>query len=433
MHNGGVLVEGQKTTNPPTVSDIEDAAKRIADCVITSPLHISERLSDLTGATVYLKREDLQPVRSYKIRGAFNFLLQLDAKEREHGVVCASAGNHAQGFARACNTLGVEGRIFVPKTTPRQKIDRIRHFGGDRISITVAGSTYDDASELAKKHAATSGALVVSAFDDPRTIAGQGTISAEITDQLGFAPDTVVVPVGGGGLLAGMAEYCHHRTPNTRVVGVEPAGAACMTAALATEAPVQLDTVDSFADGAAVRRAGDLTYAMVRDLGLPITTVDEGRVAKEMVDLYQVDGIIAEPAGAISPASVGPADAEVPVPIEAGSTVVCVISGGNNDLSRYSEVLERALVWEGLQHYFIVNFPQEPGALRRFLDNVLGPDDDVSMFEYVKRSDREIGPAFVGITLGRAEDLTGLLERMDESPLEIERVSQDSPLFRMFV
>lgn len=433
VHNGRVLVEGQKTTTPPSVTDIEDAAKRIADSVITSPLHISERLSTLTGATVYLKREDLQPVRSYKIRGAFNFLLQLDADERAHGVVCASAGNHAQGFARACNALGVRGRIFVPKTTPRQKIDRIRHFGGDLVEITVEGSTYDDSSELAKKHAATTGALLVSAFDDPRTIAGQGTIAAEIHEQLGFDPDTIVVPVGGGGLLAGIAEYCAHRMEATKVVGVEPSGAACMTAALATGGPVVLDTVDSFADGAAVRRAGDITYAMVRDLGLPITTVNEGKVAKEMVDLYQVDGIIAEPAGAIAPASIGPKDAAVPVPIEPGSTVVCVISGGNNDLSRYAEVLERALVWEGLKHYFIVNFPQEPGALRRFLNEVLGPDDDVSMFEYVKRSDREIGPAFVGITLGRAEDLPALLERMDESPLEIERVSQDSPLFRMFV
>lgn len=433
MHNGVVLIEGQKTTNPPTVTDIEDALGRIADSVITSPLHISERLSSLTGATVYLKREDLQPVRSYKIRGAFNFLLQLGAAERARGVVCASAGNHAQGLARACNALGVQGQIFVPKTTPRQKIERIRHFGGKQITITVGGSTYDDAADLAKKHAATTGALIVSAFDDPRTIAGQGTIAAEIRDQLGFDPDTLVVPIGGGGLIAGIAEYCAHRMPGTTVKGVEPQGAASMIAALASGRPVALDNIDSFADGAAVRRAGDITFAMIRDLGLALATVEEGRVAKEMLDLYQIDGIIAEPAGALATAAVGAAGSGAPVQLEAGSTVVCVISGGNNDLSRYSEVLERAHVWEGLQHYFIVNFPQEPGALRRFLDEVLGEDDDISMFEYVKRSDREIGPAFVGITLGRAEDLPGLLERMEASPVEIEQVSQDSPLFRLFV
>lgn len=419
--------------NPPTVTDIEDASNRIADSVITSPLHISERLSARTGATVYLKREDLQPVRSYKIRGAFNFLLQLDATERARGVVCASAGNHAQGFARACNALGVSGRIFVPKTTPRQKIERIRHFGGDHITISVEGSTYDDAAALASTFSATTGALLVSAFDDPRTIAGQGTIAAEVGVQLGFDPDLMVVPIGGGGLIAGMAEYCAHRMPHTRVVGVEPAGAASMQAALAAGKPVALDQVDTFADGAAVKRAGDITFAMIHDLGLGIHTVEEGRAAKEMVDLYQVDGIIAEPAGALSPAAVGKVGSGAPVEVEPGATVVCLISGGNNDISRYSEVLERARVFEQLQHYFIVNFPQEPGALRKFLDQVLGPEDDISMFDYVKRSDREIGPAFVGITLGRSEDLPGLLSRMEDSPLEIERVSQDSPLFRMFV
>ncbi|MYM20325.1 threonine ammonia-lyase IlvA [Brevibacterium sp. 5221] len=428
-----MLIDGTSAPQQTTAADVQAAAARISDSILTSPLHISERLSQATGATVYLKREDLQAVRSYKIRGAFNCMLQLSEAERAHGVVCASAGNHAQGFARACNELGIAGRIIVPKTTPRQKIDRIRHFGGERVTVVIDGSTYDDSSDLAKRYAEQTGALLVSAFDDFRTIAGQGTIGAEIAQQLPEAPDCIVVPVGGGGVLAGIAAYAAEHMPGTRVIGAEPEGAASMIAALTAGHPVTLETVDSFADGAAVRRAGEATHAIISELGLEVDPVPEGRVASEMLSLYQVDGIIAEPAGALASAAVGAPGTDAPVPVEPGSTVVCLVSGGNNDISRYSEVLERSLVWEGLRHYFIVDFPQEPGALRRFLDEVLGADDDISMFEYVKRSNRETGPAFVGVTLGHAGDLAALLERMDASPLQIEKVAQDSPLFRMFV
>jgi threonine dehydratase len=432
-HNGSVLIEQRNRRPLPTSADVEDAAARISDEIVTTPLHVSDRLSQLTGATVHLKREDLQPVRSYKIRGAFNFILQLDEEQRRRGVVCASAGNHAQGFARACRALGVKGTIFVPKTTPRQKIERIRYFGGEHVEVIIDGSTYDDASDLAKRHSELTDALVISAFDDPLTIAGQGTIALEILEQLGRAPDVIVVPVGGGGLIAGMAAYASVHMPQTRVVGVEPHGAASMTAAIAAGRPVTLGNIDTFADGTAVRRAGDYTLEMIRQYDVPMTTVQEGRAATEMLSLYQVDGIIAEPSGAIAPAAVGPVGSGAPVEVAPGSDVVCIISGGNNDISRYAEVLERSLVHEGLKHYFIVNFPQEPGALRSFLNDVLGPDDDIALFDYVKRNDRETGPAFVGITLGSQEDLGPLLERMDASPLEIERVSQDSPLFRMFV
>lgn len=428
-----MLIDDTTTRGLITATEVEAAAARIADSVITTPLHISERLSESTGATVYLKREDLQAVRSYKIRGAFNFMLQLTAAERARGVVCASAGNHAQGFARACNELDITGTIFVPKTTPRQKIDRIRHFGGEDVEVVIDGSTYDDASDLAKAWSARTGALIVSAFDDPRTIAGQGTIAAEIHAQLPVDPDVIVVPVGGGGVLAGISAYAAEHMPGTTVIGAEPEGAASMIAALASGRPVTLGDIDSFADGAAVRRAGDLTFEIIQHHGVPIEAVPEGRTASEMLDLYQVDGIIAEPAGALASAAIGPEGSDAPITVAPGATVVCLVSGGNNDISRYSEVLERSLVHEGLKHYFIVNFPQEPGALRRFLDEVLGPDDDIALFEYVKRSDRETGPAFVGITLGGPRDLAGLLERMDASPLQIEKVNQDSPLFRMFV
>ncbi|MCI4011909.1 threonine ammonia-lyase IlvA [Brevibacterium sp. ZH18] len=412
--------------------EVEAAAARIADSVIMSPLHISERLSAATDSTIYLKREDLQMVRSYKIRGAFNFMLQLDATERARGVVCASAGNHAQGFAHACKELDIQGTIFVPKTTPRQKIERVRHFGGDRVTIEIAGSTYDDASALAHRFAEREDALLVSAFDDLRTIAGQGTVAAEIHTQLDDDPDIIIVPVGGGGVLAGIAAYASEHMPHTTVIGAEPAGAASMIAALKAGRPVTLENIDRFADGTAVKRAGTLTYEIVAELGLDVRPVAEGAVATEMLDMYQIDGIIAEPSGALASASVGAPGTGKPITIEPGSTVVCLVSGGNNDISRYPEILERSLVHEGLKHYFIVDFPQEPGALRRFLNEILGPDDDIAMFEYVKRSDRETGPAFVGIELGYAEDLPNLLERMDASQIEIERVHQNSPMFRLF-
>ena len=332
-----MLIQEKPRRTLPTADDVEAASTRIADEIITTPLHISERLSSATGAQVYLKREDLQPVRSYKIRGAFNFLLQLSDEERRRGVVCASAGNHAQGFAVACAALGVSGTIFVPKTTPRQKIERIRHFGGPRVEVVIEGSTYDDASDLAKRHAQVTNALVVSAFDDPLTIAGQGTIAQEIHNQLPQDPDVIVVPVGGGGLLAGVVAYASVHMPSTTVVGVEPAGAASMMAAMAAGRPVTLSNIDSFADGAAVRRAGDITYELLSQHDIPLFTVPEGRAATEMLDLYQVEGIIAEPAGALASAAVGPTGSDAPVTLAPGSTAVCLVSGGNNDISRYPE------------------------------------------------------------------------------------------------
>ncbi|WP_250786141.1 threonine ammonia-lyase IlvA [Brevibacterium sp. XM4083] len=427
-----MLKQDESPQKQSLAHEVDAAAARIADSVITSPLQISERLSAATGATIYLKREDLQPVRSYKIRGAFNFMLQLDDDERARGVVCASAGNHAQGFALACRQLGIQGTIFVPKTTPRQKIDRIRHFGGDRVTIEISGSTYDDASALAHRFADRNAALLVSAFDDPRTIAGQGTVAVEIAEQLKPHPDYIIVPVGGGGVIAGIAAYAAEHMPNTTVIGAEPAGAASMIAALKAGHPVTLENIDRFADGTAVKRAGTITYEIISDLGVDVRPVHEGAVATEMLAMYQVDGIIAEPSGALASAAIGAAGSGKPVIVEPGSSVVCLVSGGNNDISRYPEILERSLVHEGLKHYFIVDFPQEPGALRRFLNEILGPDDDIAMFEYVKRSDRETGPAFVGIQLGAAEDLPNLLERMESSHIEIERVHQNSPMFRLF-
>lgn len=407
-------------------ADIDRAAKRIAPVVTPTPLQPSDRLSAITGATVYLKREDLQTVRSYKLRGAYNLLVQLSDEELAAGVVCSSAGNHAQGFAYACRCLGVHGRVYVPAKTPKQKRDRIRYHGGEFIDLIVGGSTYDLAAAAALEDVERTGATLVPPFDDLRTIAGQGTIAVEVLGQLEDEPDLVVVPVGGGGCIAGITTYLAERTTNTAVLGVEPAGAAAMMAALAAGEPVTLDHVDQFVDGAAVNRAGTLTYAALAAAGdmVSLTTVDEGAVCTAMLDLYQNEGIIAEPAGALSVAGLLEAD------IEPGSTVVCLISGGNNDVSRYGEVLERSLVHLGLKHYFLVDFPQEPGALRRFLDDVLGPNDDITLFEYVKRNNRETGEALVGIELGSAADLDCLLARMRATDIHVEALEPGSPAYR---
>ncbi|WP_433504112.1 threonine ammonia-lyase IlvA [Pseudonocardia halophobica] len=410
-----------------TASDVDAAAGRLRAVIGPSPLQLSARLSDAVGGEVWLKREDLQPVRSYKIRGAYNLIAQLSPEERERGVVCASAGNHAQGVAFACARLHVTARVYLPRTTPRQKRDRVARLGGKVVEVVVVGNTYDDAAAAAAADAEQTGATLVPAFDDPRTVAGQGTVVREVLSQLADPPDQIIVPVGGGGLLAGTLVYLRERYPDVRVIGVEPAGAASMAAALTKGEPTTLREVEPFVDGAAVRRVGETTFPIVREASIAVDAVDEGRICVEMLALYQSDGIIAEPAGALAPAALGQLD------IPRGSSTVCLLSGGNNDVSRYADIVERALVWEGRKHYFLVEFPQEPGALRRFLDDVLGPDDDITLFEYVKRSNRETGPALVGIELGDPADLEPLLARMEASPPQIEPIPPDSPLFRFIL
>lgn len=430
-----------------SADEIDAAAKRISDIIEPTPLQRIARLSASTGAEVYLKREDLTAVRSYKLRGAYNLIVQLTATERAAGVVAASAGNHAQGVAFACNAMGITGRIYVPTTTPKQKRDRIRVHGGDYVQLIAVGDTYDAAAAAAVEDVARTGATMVPPFDDPRTAAGQGTIAAEILEQLDRAPDLVIVPVGGGGCLAGVSTYLRERSPRTAILGVEPAGAASMTAAMVAGGPVTLPEIDPFVDGAAVRRIGAVPYTAVARLGgqarshasLPLLTttesvggagafrmmtIDEGAICTTMLELYQNEGIVAEPAGALAAAALREID------LAPDSTVVCLLSGGNNDVSRYGEVIERSLVHRGLKHYFLVDFPQEPGALRRFLDEVLGPDDDITLFEYVKRNNRETGAALVGIELGTPDGLEPLQKRMDESPIRGDRLEPGSPAYR---
>ena len=420
---------GQMVTQawPLSADDIDGACARLAGVAEVSPLQRCDRLSRETGWQVYLKREDLQPVRSYKLRGAFNLMAQLPAAEKAAGVVCASAGNHAQGVAFASRRLGITARVYVPRGTPRQKRDRIAVHGGPGVELIVTGDSYDDAAGAALADARASGATLVPAFDDPRTVTGQGTIAAEILAALPAPPAAVVVPVGGGGLMAGVAAYLRERALSVLVAGAEPAGAASMTAALAAGGPVTLAEIDPFVDGAAVLRAGHLPFAVIARLGCPVVTVAEGAVCTQMLALYQNEGIIAEPAGALAAAALSQPGPLAGLP--AGAVVVVVVSGGNNDVSRYGEVIERSLVHCGLKHYFLVEFAQQPGALRRFLDDVLGPDDDITLFEYVKRSNRETGPALVGVELGSADGLEPLLARMKASPMRTEQLSPGTPAY----
>ncbi|WP_408918461.1 threonine ammonia-lyase IlvA [Corynebacterium kefirresidentii] len=413
-------------------SDIQQAQARISSEIAPTPLQYCARLSAETGCEVYLKREDLQDVRSYKIRGALNGMSNLPQEQRHRGIVTASAGNHAQGVAYACRTMGIAGKIFVPEPTPMQKRDRILVHGGDQVELVVVGSNFDEAAAAAHADAAERDAAFIEPFDARDTITGQGTVAAEVLAQLsakGKSPDAVVVPVGGGGLISGITSYLADMAPDTRVVGMEPEGAASLRAAFDHGGPVTLDAVDPFVDGAAVKRLGALPYEILdaNRERLSFDTVSEGAVRTDLLNLYQNEGIIAEPAGALSVAGLHQLD------LKPGSTVVCVISGGNNDVLRYAEIMERSLVHRGLKHYFLVNFPQEPGQLRHFLHEILGPTDDITLFEYLKRNNRETGAALVGLQLSRAEDLDGLLQRMGESKISVQYLKPGTPEYEFLV
>lgn len=412
---------------------VPDAAHRLDGVVTRTPVHLSPRLTAAIGTEVWLKREDLQPVRSYKLRGAYNLIAQLSPEEQAAGVVCASAGNHAQGVAFACRELGAKATIFVPHTTPRQKRERILDIGQGHVELVLAGSTYDQASAASKEHAKNEGKVLVPAFDDPRTIAGQATCVVEAFDQLDFVPDVVVVPVGGGGLFSGACAWLRANHPDVRIIGVEPEGAPCAAAALSAGRPVDLQEIDTFVDGAAVSRVGDIPFEVIREAKPELFRIPEGQICSEMLEMYQVDGIIAEPAGALASAALPTGGVGTRVQIPAGSKVLAIVSGGNNDVARYADVVERSLIHEGRKRYFLVSFPQQPGALRRFLDDVLGPDDDITHFEYVKRSSRETGPAVVGIELGNPGDYQFLMQRIAEVGMQVELITPGSPLFRFLI
>jgi len=404
---------------------IEDAAVRLAPVIFRAPLQRSNRLSKRYAADILIKREDLQEVRSFKIRGAYNRIDSMSPEERERGVVCASAGNHAQGVAFACEALGIRATIFMPEITPTQKIDRVKHFGGELVEVRLVGDSYDDANAAAQAFCAERHAVFVHPFDDVLTIAGQGTVGKELHDELGERLEVVVTGIGGGGLASGIASYLERRSPATRVVGVEPAGSPSMYESIRQGRVVSLDQIDTFVDGAAVKKVGDLTFELCRKLLERVVVVPEGKICTTVIELYQNEGIIAEPAGALAVSALDDLADEI-----RGTTTVCILSGGNNDILRYPEIMERSLVHQGRKHYFIVEFAQKPGQLRQFVDRALGPTDDIVRFEYMKKTNKERGTALVGIELKDKAALEPLLQRMDEiqlnhRPLESEELLYD--------
>lgn len=407
--------------------DIEAAFDVLRNVVLKTPLHLHKKLSAKYGAEIYLKREDLQVVRSYKLRGAYNLIQSLSEEERSRGVVCASAGNHAQGFAFACRYLGIRGTVYMPAVTPKQKINQVKMFGEGTIDIVLVGDTFDECQAHAIAFANESDMIFIPPFDHPRIIEGQGTVAIEIAQALKDI-DYVFVPVGGGGLAAGIGIYFKAHSPNTRIIGVEPLGAPSMTEALKAGHPVVLEKINRFVDGAAVKRVGDLTFSFCKEILDDVLLAPEGKISTTILQLYNEDAIVAEPAGALTIAALDQYNKRI-----AGKKVVCIISGGNNDIDRMQEIKERSLLFEGLKHYFLVRFVQRPGALKEFVNDILGPNDDIVRFEFMQKHNKETGPALIGIEVKSSEDFDKLIARMNERKLNYTLINQDENLFEYLV
>ena len=412
----------------PQVKDIQEANTRLNSVVTHTPLALNLNLSNRYKADVYLKREDLQIVRSYKIRGAYNKMASLDRSVLGNGIICASAGNHAQGVAYSCQLLGIDGIIVMPSITPKQKIRQVEMFGKGRIEIILFGDTYDDAHGEALRLSNENKITFIHPFDDKKVIEGQGTVALEILQDARKPVDYLFIPIGGGGLAAGVAAVFSTLSPHTRLIGVEPEGAPSMKNSIEHGEVVTLEKIDKFVDGAAVQRVGDLTFPVCRDLLSDVITVPEGKICTTILKLYNEDAIIAEPAGALTISALDFYAEKI-----TGKSVVCIVSGSNNDITRTEEIKERSLLYEGVKHYFIVRFPQRAGALREFVDNVLGPTDDITHFEYSKKSNREKGPAVIGIELKSPDDFKPLLERMEQVGIIYEYLNDREDLFQFLV
>ncbi|WP_339062975.1 threonine ammonia-lyase IlvA [Tepidibacillus marianensis] len=410
------------------IKDIIIANQALKDVVIKTPLQRNEILSDRYQCNVFLKREDLQIVRSFKIRGAYNFIQSLTKEEREKGVVCASAGNHAQGVAYSCHLLKIHGKIFMPTTTPRQKVTQVKHYGGSFVEVILTGDTFDDSYYAAKNYCDQENMVFIHPFDDHRTIAGQGTIGVEIMNDIEDTIDYIFVGIGGGGLASGISTYMKSISPSTKTIGVEPTGAPSMKRSFEQNRVVTLDTIDKFVDGAAVKQVGELTFTMCKENLDDILLVPEGKICTTILELYNENAIVVEPAGALSIAALDFYRDQIK-----GKNIVCIVSGGNNDIDRMQEIKERSLIYEGLKHYFIINFPQRAGALREFIDEVLGINDDITRFEYTKKNNKDNGPALVGIELKNKEDYHSLIERMHKKSVSYIEINKDEKLFHLLI
>ena len=416
-----------KKINRPTLN-IEAAVKRLKSVVTHTPLQFNANLSRKYGCNVYFKREDLQIVRSYKLRGAYNMMSQLSKEVLEKGVVCASAGNHAQGFSYSCKKLGVCGVVFMPIPSPQQKVNQTKMFGEEFVKVILVGDTFDDTAVAAKAYTLEHGMTFIPPFDHVSIIEGQATVGVEILDDIKtFTQDPIdylFVPVGGGGLSAGVGTYFKEHSPRTKIIGLEPEGAPSMFWALKSGEPVELENIDKFVDGASVKRVGDVTFSFCKDALDDMHLVPEGKICTTILQMYNEEAIVVEPAGAMSVAALDHYADQIK-----GKTIVCIVSGGNNDIARMQEIKERSLTYEGLKHYFLIRFAQRPGSLKEFVNKVLGPYDDITRFEYIEKNNKEAGPALVGLELRTKADHTNLIENMKKYHINYDEINKDDNIY----
>ena len=412
----------------PTVEAIEKASGVLEEILEPTPFQKNNNLSDIYEANIYLKREDLQMVRSYKIRGAYNKIRSIEPELLKNGIVCASAGNHAQGVAFSCNKLQIMGAIFMPTTTPKQKIEQVRMFGKEFIEIILTGDTFDAANSAAIKYAQENGKTFIPPFDDPKVMEGQGTIGLEILKQSKVKLDYIFVPIGGGGLASGLGSYIRQMSPETKIIGVEPGGAPCMKEAIKAGKVIKLEHIDKFVDGAAVQEAGSLTYQVCKEVLDDIVVVPEGAVCTTIIQMYNKSAIVVEPAGALSSAALRFYADEIK-----GKNVACIVSGSNNDITRMEEIREKSLLYEGLKHYFLVNFPQKSGAVLTFIRDVIGPKDDLVYIQYIKKTNKESGPALIGIEVSEKDGFKELIKRMEDHNVKYEYINENNNLFEILI
>lgn len=418
----------EKQTYFPSLNTIKEAADTIKNVSAVTSLSPSYRYSERFNANVFLKREDLQQVRSYKIRGAYNKISSLTMEESQKGVVCASAGNHAQGVALSCKLLKIKGTIYMPAPTPNQKIEQVKMFGGSYIDIKLEGDTFDDAYHAAMLEYEQLKKTFIHPFNDKKVIEGQATIGLEIIQQAEVPIDYVFIAVGGGGLAAGLSTVFKQLSPNTKIIGVEPEGAPSMSVSIQNNENTTLEHIEKFIDGAAVQRVGDLTFSICKENLDAMVTVPEGKVCETILELYNKDAIVVEPAGALSLSAL-----DFYAEAIKGKNVVCVVSGSNNDITRTSEIKERALLYANLKHYFIVKFPQRAGALKEFVVDILGENDDITYFQYAKKTNRENGSAVVGVQLKSVSDLEPLITKMKQHNFYGDYLNDKPDLFQFLV
>ena len=412
----------------PTVEAIEKASGVLEEILTPTPFQKNNNLSDIYDAEVYLKREDLQIVRSYKIRGAYNKIRSIDPENMKNGIVCASAGNHAQGVAFSCSKLKIMGSIFMPVTTPKQKIEQVRMFGKEFIEIILTGDTFDAANSAAIEYAQKNDKTFIPPFDDPKVMEGQGTIGLEILKQTTEPLDYIFVPIGGGGLASGLGAYIKQMSPSTKVIGVEPGGAPCMKAAIENGGVIALDKIDKFVDGAAVQKAGALTYEVCKEVLDDIVIVPEGAVCTTIINMYNKSAIVVEPAGALATAALKFYKDKIK-----GKRVACIVSGSNNDITRMEEIREKSLLYEGLKHYFLVTFPQKSGAILSFIQNVIGSSADLVHIQYIKKTNKNFGPALIGIELASKDDFEPFLKRMTDNGFDYKYINENNQLFEILI